>query len=111
MSDNPVYGFLDESPNLGGTSFFFCVAIILPTNPNPKHFEHIFKKIRRRKLSKKKKQISEIKFANSEHSVRVKVLELISHEPVTVSAFIINREKRKVFDTPENYGIVVGFAT
>lgn len=110
MKDDLTYGFLDESPNLKDQAFFFCVAILLPDNPNPAHYQHIFKKIRQRELKKKKKQISEIKFSNSSPQIKRKVLELISKEKVTVYAFIVDREYRRVIDSPENYGIVMGFA-
>lgn len=109
-SDNLTYGFLDESPNLKDQAYFFCVAILLPDNPNPAHFQHIFKKIRQRELGKQKKQIFEIKFSNSSPRIKRKVLELISKEKITVYAFVVDREKRRIVDTPENYGIIMGFA-
>lgn len=110
MKDDLIYGFLDESPNLKDKAFFFCVAIVLPDNPNPNHFQHIFKKIRRNELRKKKKNISEIKFANSSPQIKQRVLELIRKESISIYAFVVDRENRRVIDSPENYGIVVGFA-
>lgn len=110
MSDNLTYGFLDESPNLQDKSSFFSIVIILSTNPDEKSYRSIFKRIRKNVLKKKAKEVPELKFANSTHQVRQKVLKAISKRSIKISAYILDKEGRRIPDTPENYGIVAGFA-
>lgn len=110
MKDNLTYGFLDESPNLTDKASFFSVVIVLTTDQNEKNYQSIFKRIRKSELKGKKKDIPELKFAHSTDRVRTKTLKAISKRSVKVSAFIIDKTNRRVPDTPENYGIVVGFA-
>lgn len=110
MKDGLTYGFLDESPNLTDKASFFSVVIVLTTDQNEKNYQSIFKRIRKSELHGKKKDIPEIKFAHSTDRVRTKTLQAISKRTVKVSAFIIDKTNRRVPDTPENYGIVVGFA-
>lgn len=110
MDDNLTFGFLDESPNLQDKTSFFSVAIILTANPDEKGYRSIFKKIRKSVLKKKQKEVPELKFANSTHQVRVKVLKAISQRAIKISVFILDKAGRRIPDTPENYGIVAGFA-
>lgn len=110
MKDDLTYGFLDESPNLTDKASFFSVVIVLTTDQNEKNYQSIFKRIRKSELKGKKKDIPELKFAHSTDRVRTKTLQAISKRSVKVSAFIIDKTNRRVPDTPENYGIVVGFA-
>ncbi len=110
MKDDLTYGFLDESPNLTDKESFFSVVIVLTTDQNKKNYQSIFKRIRKSELKGKKKDVPELKFAHSTDRVRTKTLQAISKRSVKVSAFIIDKTNRRVPDTPENYGIVVGFA-
>lgn len=110
MRGNLTYGFLDESPNLQDKTAFFSVAIILITNPDEKSYRSIFKKIRKIVLKRKQKEVQELKFANSTHQVRIKTLKAISKRSIKVSVFILDKAGRRIPDTPENYGIVAGFA-
>lgn len=110
MDDNLTYGFLDESPNLTDKAAFFSVVIVLTTDQNEKNYQSIFKRIRKSELHSKKKDTPELKFAYSTDRVRTKTLQAISKRSIKVSAYIIDKTNRRVPDTPENYGIVVGFA-
>ncbi len=110
MDTDLTYGFLDESPNLLSRSNFFSIIIILNTNPDEKVYRSIFKRTRKNVLRRKAKQVPELKFANSTLQVRNKVLRAISKRAIKISAFILNKEGRRIPDTPENYGIVAGFA-
>lgn len=110
MSDDLAYGFLDESPNLTDKASFFSVVIVLTTDQNEKNYQSIFKRIRKNELKGKKKDIPELKFASSTDRVRTKTLQAISKRSIKVSAFVIDKTGRRIPDTPENYGIVVGFA-
>ena len=109
-NDNLTYGFLDESPNLQDKSAFFSIVIILSTNPYEKSYRSIFKRIRKNVLKRKAKEVPELKFANSTHQVRLKVLNAISKRSIKISAYILDKAGRRIPDTPENYGIVAGFA-
>lgn len=108
--DEITYGFLDESPNLANKSSYFSVVIVLTTDQNEKNYQSIFKKIRKNELKGKKKDVPELKFAYSTDRVRTKVLQAISKRAIQISAFVINKACRRIPDTPENYGVVVGFA-
>jgi len=109
-SDNLTYGFLDESPNLQDKSAFFSIVIILNTNPDEKSYRSIFKRIRKNVLKKKAKEVPELKFTNSTPQVRIKILKAISKRSMKISAYILDKTGRRIPDTPENYGIVAGFA-
>lgn len=108
--DEITYGFLDESPNLTNKSSYFSVVIVLTTDQHEKNYQSIFKKIRKNELKGKKKDVPELKFAYSTDRVRTKVLQAISKRAIKVSAFVIDKAGRRIPDTPENYGVVVGFA-
>ncbi|MDO8514973.1 MAG: DUF3800 domain-containing protein [bacterium] len=106
MAGGLVYGFLDESPSLASTAFFFCVDILIGDNPHKDSLIKIIKKAREKLGSKE--QISELKFANTKDEVRKFVLTALSHEEVEIVVFIVKTEMKKVADTAENYGLVVG---
>ncbi|GEM_PF-4902757 len=110
MSSDLVYGFLDESQNLQDEGSFFSVVIILTTSPYQKAYQSIFKRTRKNILKRKEKEVPELKFTHSTHQVRVKILKAISKRAISVSAFIVDKIGRRIPDTPENYGVVVGFA-
>jgi len=103
-----AYGFLDESPNLSDKNLYFCVDIISTSEETKRKLQKIIKKARRKVVKKKSKPIPEIKFYNSSKKIRTFILsELIKHD-VEIIVVIIDKKGRRVKDTPENYGIVVG---
>jgi hypothetical protein len=74
--------YLDESGNLGGLGAnaseddpYFLLAALIVTEHLP--IERCIKNVRRRKIKKKYKKASELKFSNSNENIRRRVLECI----------------------------------
>lgn len=103
-----AYGFLDESPSLHDKAFFFCVDIISTSEETNKKLQRIPKRARERIVRKKLKSLGEIKFNNSNEKTRLFVLSEIAKQNIDIVILVINKQKRRVKDTPVNYGIVVG---
>lgn len=110
MTNEPAYGFLDESPALSDSVLFFCVNIISTSDRTNKQLQKIIKKARKRIVKKKIRSLSEIKFHDSEEKIRLYVLREIAKQDVKIIAIAVDKEGRKVNDTPQNYGAVVGIA-
>lgn len=110
MDNQITYGFLDESPSLSDSQLFFCVDIISTAEKTNERLQNIIKRARKKMKNKKLKSLSEIKFNNSEESIRVFVLSEIAKADIEIVAVAIDKEKRRIKDTPQNYGIVVGAA-
>lgn len=110
MSSNLVYGFMDESPSLHDKAFFFCVGILLTSDPDEKHYKSLFKRIREKILNRKLRKVPEIKFSKSTEQVRRRVLKTIAKLPIKAIIYVVDTKGRRVADTPENYGIVIGFS-
>lgn len=109
MATNLAYGYLDESPSLHDEAIFFCIGVILTEEQNSKPFANIFKKARKT-LKRKKIIVPEVKFSRSIDKVRKQVLEAIIKQGVKIVVLAVDSQNRRIADTPENYGIVVGFA-
>lgn len=110
MDKGVAYGFLDESPSLHDKAFFFCVGILLTSDPDEKHFKSIFKRVREKMLNRKFKKVPEIKFSKSTEQVRKRLFEAIAKLSIKVIIYVVDKKGRRVADTPENYGIVIGFS-
>lgn len=110
MGKNLVYGFLDESPSLSDNAFFFCVDIVASDVRTNSQLRKIIKNARRKIVKKKLKQLSELKFYNSDDKTRFYILSQIAKFSVEIIVIILDKERRRISDTPENYGIVVGVA-
>lgn len=108
MRRNVVYGYLDESPSLRDEAFFFCVDILSTSDRTNKRLKNILKRARKKVLKKKLKSLSEIKFYNSDERTRTYILSEIAEYDVRVVVLVVDKEKRRVKDTPFNYGIVAG---
>ncbi len=110
MKNNLVFGFMDESPSLSDSSLFFCVDVVSTNEKTNKNLQKILKNARRKIVKKKLKQLSELKFYNSDEKTRIYILSQIASCDVEIVVLILDKEKRKIVDTPENYGIVVAAA-
>ena len=109
MNNDLVYGFLDESPNLADEKYFFCVDIIVDSQKSSHQLKNIIRKARKR-LGKKPKNISELKFNNSEEKTRIFILSEISKSDLGIVVLILDKNGRKIEDNPTNYGIAIGTA-
>ncbi len=110
MVNNIVFGFLDESPSLSDDTFFFCVDIVSTSEKINKNLQKILKNARHKIVKKKLKQLSELKFYNSDEKTKMYILSQIAKCDVEIVVLILDKDRRKIIDTPENYGIVVGVA-
>jgi len=91
-----MYIFLDESGDLGFTEKsqqYFVIAILITRDKKP--IENCIKRIRQRKLPKKYKKISELKFRNSNTLIRKSVLECLSRREIEISYILLN--KRRIY--------------
>ena len=108
MKKKLAYGFLDESPGLSDKALFFCVDIISTSRETNQNLKKILKRTRKRIVRKKLKSLPELKFHNSNERTRKFVLKEIAKQDVKSVVLIIDKQKRKVKETPANYGTVVG---
>lgn len=108
MNNKLVYGFLDESPNLSDSAYFFCVDIISTSEKTNKALQKIVKKARKKTIKKQIRQLSEIKFHNSDEKTRIYVLTEIAKTNIQIIVSVIDKEGRLVKDSPLNYGIAIG---
>lgn len=108
MDDKLVYGFLDESPNLSDSAYFFCVDIISTSEKTNKVLQNIVKRARKKTVKKQISQLSEVKFHNSDEKTRQYILAEIAKANVEIIVLVIDKEGRTVKDSPLNYGIAVG---
>lgn len=98
--------FIDECPSLSDENIFFCVALVAHNKNIYKKIEKLFKKLRRN-LGKKKGQITEFKFHNSDSKTRSYIAQSIQKLNLEIFGLIIDKNKRKIADTPENYGLII----
>lgn len=103
-----VYAYLDESANLADKNKFFIVGVV--STSSKEEIKRILKRARKSILGKKKRQISEIKFSRVIRRVAVYVLKKLAQKEVAVYVWIVDKEGRRVEDTPENYGLILGHA-
>ena len=108
---NIVYGYLDESPGLHDANFFFCVDVILTENPADKETLSLMKRVRERLHGKEKRRLPEIKFSRASEAIKLQVLKRMAKLPIKIVALVVDTHGRRVIDSPENYGIIVGTAS
>lgn len=97
-----TYIYIDESGNLGlknkEDNFFIISAIKISDEQTHLKLLRIIKKIRQRKLKKKLKETSEIKFTNSSEEIRKLILTEILKLNVEIYSIIIDKNKiNKIF--------------
>lgn len=110
MKNSLVYGFLDESPSLHDEAFFFCVDIITTSRKTNKNLQKILKKARKRIVKKTLRSLPELKFYHSNKKTKVFILSEIAKQDIEIVILIIDKERRRIKESPKNYGIVVGAA-
>jgi len=100
-----ITAYIDESGNLADNNPFFITAVVCL---NDQRIPSRMVKRLRRVLGKRKGKIGkEIKFNNS--SVRVKnyFLKRFSEEDAYCVVLVIDKEKNKIIDNPENYAKIL----
>jgi hypothetical protein len=108
MDTTITYGFLDESSSLSDKPFYFCVTILTTGEKANTRLQNIIKRARKKIVKKKLKSLSEIKFYNSDEKTRVFILTELTKMNVEIIAVAVDKEGRRVKDTPTNYGFIVG---
>ncbi len=106
-----TYGFLDESSSLSDKPFYFCVTILMTREKASSRLQNIMKRARKKIVKKKLKSLSEIKFYNSDEKTRTFVLTELSKTNIEIVAVVVDKEGRRVKDTPTNYGFILGATT
>lgn len=99
--------YIDEAGNLADTNQFFIIGVV--SSKKPHDLNGIFKHIRKDILGKKNKKLSEIKFSRVDIKISEVALRKIAKQDVTIYVWIVNKEERRVKDTPENYGIALSY--
>lgn len=100
------YVYIDESGNLADTSKFFIVAVV--TSKTTKEVEKIISKVRKNLLKKTSRELPEIKYSRTTDKVKKKVLTELSKKDIQIFVWVIDKEGRRIKDTAENYGCVLG---
>ena len=100
-----TYAYLDEAANLADENQFLIIGVV--STCSPKQIERILKRARQTILKKSKRQAPRMKFSRVARRVAYYVIRKLSQKDITVYAWIIDKEKRRVKDTPRNYGLVL----
>lgn len=102
------YLYLDESGNLADKNPFLIIVIISQTNPRDSW--GIMKKARQKLLHAKKPKVQrEIKFNNSSEKLRTFILTRIALKPLKIYVHVIDKESRRIIDSPFNYGLILNY--
>jgi len=91
-----TYLYIDESGDLGfgnNASEYFIIACVKINDDKTNYcFKRIVKKVRQRKLSKKFKNKSELKFSNSSDLIRTEFLKRAAKLDIEIYSLIIKKE-------------------
>jgi len=109
MSEELIYASLDEAGRLPGGTRYFVVAILVTRDPAS--LRKIIPRVRLqmgKAEARKRRSIPELKWRNAGRRTRERVLEALACADVEVFLFVLDKEGRKVVDTPDNYARIVG---
>lgn len=89
--------FVDESGNLGfgnGGSSFFVIGYVMMINDNPFFNRNKVTRLLRHVNTKQKqrRKISEFKFSEDSHEIRIKFLNLIKTLPISASVVLVSKD-------------------
>lgn len=94
-----TYLYIDESGDLGfgkrGSEYFIICCVKIDDDKTNMLFQRIPKKVRQRKLSKKLKKTTELKFSNSSVIVRNSFLKRVAALDVEIYSLIIKKDDVK----------------
>lgn len=102
--------FIDESGTLADPKDRFVVFAGV-FSKNPQSLTKLIPKARKRVPPKKKRKrerlVSEFKFRSVGDSTKERILIALASLDVKLFVLVLDKERRKVKDTPENYGLLV----
>lgn len=104
------YAYSDDSPTLSGQEGRLAVAAVVILKAGDKTLARIPKRVRQRIVDKKLQQLPELKFYNSDEKTKVRTLQMIANTPVEIFTLVVDKEGRRVSDSPLNNGVVLGNA-
>ena len=107
MTKEPLYyAYSDDSPILTGPENHLAVAVVVTLKAGDKKLARIPKRVRQRIMGKELRQLPELKFYNSDEKTRMRMLQMLAGEQVEIFALVVDKEGRKVSDSPLNNGLV-----
>lgn len=104
------YAYSDDSPTLSGQENRLAVAAVVTLKVGDKTLVRIPKRARRRIVDKKLHQLPELKFYNSDEKTKVRMLRMIANTPAEIFTLVVDKEGRRISDSPLNNGVVLGNA-
>jgi len=107
-----MYIYLDESGDLGfhkeGSSDYFIITLLVTDDPTG--VRRCIKRIRRRKLKKKLKELPEIKANNSDEITRKRVLKCLVNQDIEIHTVILDKKSMYHYLRP-NKGNLYNYVT
>lgn len=100
--------YLDESGNLADELPYTIVATLGGDRTTRKKISRVPKKVRQRIMDKKLSQVPELKFHDSTETIRKRFLSYLPKYDPAIYVLSLDKEGRRVEDSPGNYGIVIG---
>lgn len=104
------YAYSDDSPTLAGQENHLAVAAVVTLKAGDKALARIPKRVRQRTADKNLRQLPELKFYNSDEKTRMRMLQMIANTQAEIFTLVVDKEGRRVSDSPVNNGVVLGNA-
>jgi len=112
MSHKPplsvVYAGLDESGSLTSATDLFTMAAVV--TPAPTALKNIIRRAALKsgkRLGRQRKRPNELKWHNASQRIRLAVLDSLAQADVELFVLVVQKEHRRIADTPQNYAILV----
>ncbi len=109
--ESPIfYAYSDESPTLSSRRRHLVVGVVVTFAAGYRHLVRIPKRARGKLKDKRLRRTPELKFNNSDKRTREHMLRLLAGEEVEIFVLVVDKGGRRVSDSPENNGVVLGNA-
>jgi len=102
-----VYAGLDEAGSLSANTPLFTMAVVISHQPHS--LAQLIRRAARRsgkRLRRKRKNASELKWSNASHRIRSRVISSLSVSEADVYTLTVLKKGRRIKDTPDNYAIL-----
>jgi hypothetical protein len=102
-----VHAGFDESGSLTAATPLFVMVVVL--TPRPEAMKNLIRRVALRsgkRLKRRRKAASEIKWRNASRYIRLGVLTRLAQADVAVFTLTVRKGGRRIEDTPENYAIL-----